>query len=409
MTPNDPARDDRGGDDRRAMQAQSEEAAVTAMMDIPEAPEASFSAVPARKRGGGPQTQEGKMASRGNAMKHGLRAKVLLPDDLVDAVAARTAEMTAQHAPANPYESWLVGEMANAAAKLQRSDELMIIDLERVIDRAHLCWEADRGKEADALGARLPKAPWRVARALARSRQGSDWMIMRWESLDAALRCNGGWDEAQRSLAFDLLAVDPELRLGSDRLPPEGDADALADLVAEQLESLRYVQEVSLVPLDRAEREMAAAGMPLTEDACTARLRRYEAAQRRALHWALAELRRVREGLPPSRMPAPGLVEAAPPSEPAPDASPPDHRPPTIESATDVQARQAEQVTMDMLLRSAEPAPVVKETPAIETPAALLRSRYAMTSAFASPAPENRRERLAQKANAQRAQGRTSP
>src|SRR4051794_29436661 len=84
-----------------------EEAPVTATLDLPDAPEAGPDAVPAlaRKRGGGPRTEEGKMASRRNAMTHGMRAKVLLPDDLVEAVAARTAELADQFAPANTYEN----------------------------------------------------------------------------------------------------------------------------------------------------------------------------------------------------------------------------------------------------------------------------------------------------------------
>jgi hypothetical protein len=312
--------------------------------------------------------------------------------------------------------------MARAGARLERLDELMIIDLKRVIERAELCWEADRGKEADALGARLQKEPWRVARALARSLQGADWMIEKWVGLAAALKSNGGWDEAQRSLAFDLLAVDPELRNGSDQLPPEGDAKALAGLVAEQLESLRYVQEVSLAPLDRAEQSMAAAGMPLREDACSARLRRHEAAQRRALHWALAELRRVREGLPPSQSPRPGAKGDDAPSEPAPAGPPLEARPLAPDSAMDSLARRSTLVTVDMLLRSAAPepvdeeasAPIVEETPTVEAPPAARaaeikvtevqpRPAFAMTSAFVSPAQGNRRSRRAQEAQEQRA------
>jgi len=208
-----------------------------------------------------------------------------------------------------------VGEMARATAKLDRCTELSIIDLQRGIDRAGLCWEADRRKAADDLGARLTKDPGRVARALSRSRQGADWKIERWEGLGEALEANGGWDEAQRRLAFDLLGVEPELRNGSVRVPPEDDAAALAELVAEEIGWLREAQERSLDELDEAEQSMALGGMPLVDDPCTSRLRRYEASSRRELLWANAELRRVREGSPP-----------APTSGPAPDTSRPESR-----------------------------------------------------------------------------------
>jgi hypothetical protein len=273
-------------------------------------------APPAQKRGGGPRTEQGRLVSRRNALKDGLRAKVLLPDGLEAVIAARTAEFDEQFQPESPYETWLVGEIAQATAKLDRCAELTIIDLERGIDRALLCWEADRRKAADALAARLPRDPGRVARALSGSRQGADWMIEHWEGLGAVLQAHGGWDDAQRRLAFDLLGVAPELRDGSDKVPPANDAAALAGLVAEEVYWLRKAQEVSLVPLDQAERSMAAAGMPLEEDACTARLRRYEARIRRELRWAHGELRRVREGLPPSPSPASGPGRGALDMEP---------------------------------------------------------------------------------------------
>jgi hypothetical protein len=59
---------------------------------------------------------------------------------------------------------------------------------------------------------------------------------------------------------------------------------------------LREDQEATLIALDEATQSMAAAGMPMDEDASTRRLRRYEASCRRALHWAQNELRRARRG-----------------------------------------------------------------------------------------------------------------
>src|SRR3954454_23840420 len=49
-------------------------------VDAPEADE------PAKKRGGGPRTPAGREASRRNAMKDGMRARVLLPVELEAAV-----------------------------------------------------------------------------------------------------------------------------------------------------------------------------------------------------------------------------------------------------------------------------------------------------------------------------------
>jgi hypothetical protein len=116
------------------------------MIDTPDQPPAPEADSPAAKsRSGGPRTPEGKLNSRKNALKHGLRAQVLLPDDLAEAAASRTAELAAEFQPQSPYEDWLIGQMGTAAAQLDRCAELKLIDLRRCIDRVRLCWEQDRG------------------------------------------------------------------------------------------------------------------------------------------------------------------------------------------------------------------------------------------------------------------------
>src|SRR4051812_49188489 len=218
-----------------------------------------------------------------------MRAKTLFPDDLAAAIARRTAELVSQLAPGSPYEAFLVDEMARASAKIDRCAEMLIIDLQRVIDRAELYWDSDRQALVDDLGARLPRDPARVAPALGRSKQGSDWLLARWQGLGEVLETNGAWDEAQRRLAFDLLGVPPELRHGSRAVADATDAPALAAQVAQQVARLQDEQEASLLDLDEQMQALAAAGMPPGEDAATKRLRRYEASSRREFCWAHAE------------------------------------------------------------------------------------------------------------------------
>src|SRR5258708_20422882 len=95
-------------------------------LERPEAPGPETPPAPARKRGGGPRTPEGKEQSKRNALKHGMRAKVLLPDDLASAVAERTAELAGEFLPGSPYEEWLVGQMALASARLDPRAELAL-------------------------------------------------------------------------------------------------------------------------------------------------------------------------------------------------------------------------------------------------------------------------------------------
>ena len=355
-----------------------------------------------RPRSGGPRTPEGKERSRRNAMKHGLRARVILPDDLAAAVAERTALLRDEFEASTEYEEWLVGEMARAMARLDRCAEMAVADLRRCVDRAALCWEDDRKKAVEDLAARLPKEPSRVVRALRQSRQGADWLLERWEGLDESLRSLGGWDEAQRRLAFDLLGVPLELRLGSTRVPPPADAEGLAGLIRREVARLRDDRDAVLDELDDAERSMAVLGMPLDEDATTARLRRYEASCRRAMNWAHSELRRLKS----DASPAPKT-----PAEPEPP------RPTLPKSAVAFLAKRSELADLAAVEEIAEaPAvvePAIVEVPAVaevvvEAPAVVAKAPAVRT--LASPSPRllfepqlNRRGRRAEEKQARQA------
>src|SRR4051794_26399533 len=73
--------------------------------------------VPAKKRGGGPRTPEGRDASKRNSLKHGLLAESVFPDELADAIARHTDLLKREFAPASPYEELLITRMARAGAK----------------------------------------------------------------------------------------------------------------------------------------------------------------------------------------------------------------------------------------------------------------------------------------------------
>src|SRR4051794_21702273 len=72
------------------------------------------------QRPGGPKTPEGKARSRRNALKHGLRAKVLTPDAMIDDVRNRTTDFTREFRPTTTYQEWLVGEIALATVRIDR-------------------------------------------------------------------------------------------------------------------------------------------------------------------------------------------------------------------------------------------------------------------------------------------------
>src|SRR5262249_7106353 len=156
-----------------------------------------------------------------------------------------------------------------------------------------------RRNRIEELGSKLANDPARIANALRNTRHGADWLIERWEALGEILQNTGSWDEAQHRLAFDLLGIPLDLRNGSTRVPSRTDAKGRAVVVDRELGRLRKSREESLDELDDAERGMTLAGMPMDEDAASARLRRYEASCRRAWNWAHKELQRLREEVKP--------------------------------------------------------------------------------------------------------------
>lgn len=269
--------------------------------------EAGPAAAPKRSRKGigGPKTAEGKARSARNAIKHGLRATKLLPEDLEAAVAQRREEMTADLRPETPYQEWLIDQAALAAARLDRCAAMAGLDIQRQVERARLCWDNDRRLAAETLGARLAKAPSRVVAALRRTRQGAEWLCARWEALGEALRRHGTWDDAQRQLALDLLGTPPELRSASRLVDENASPEALSALVAAQLAALRALIRDRLAPLDAYERALAVRGLAVEPDGPSRALKRYEATCLRTLCWALQELRRLRPAPPPASADSP--------------------------------------------------------------------------------------------------------
>ncbi|MEO6812000.1 MAG: hypothetical protein ABI353_23060 [Isosphaeraceae bacterium] len=271
---------------------------------------------PARKpRSGGPRTQAGKDAARRNALKHGMRAEVLIPDDLAELVADRTIQFNDQFRPASPYEEWLIGQVAKQTALLDRCGEMAIADLQRQVDRASVCWDADRRENAAALGAKLSRNPALTVASLRTTTHGVAWLIERWESLGEILRQTGAWDETQRTLALDLLGTPLELRAASRALPLDAGVETLSALANAQVAELRASQVEGLDNLDADDRERTEMGATLILDPATRLLRRHESDCQRTLHWSLNEFRRVHSSNPPTHSPQPFRPDPPPSSD----------------------------------------------------------------------------------------------
>ena len=259
--------------------------------------------IPPKKRGGGPRTTLGKEQSRRNALKDGLFSKIVFPEDFAELIEKRARTLVAEFAPKTDYEHGLVRDMALASARIEHVSSLAIADLIRVADRAETSWEFDRRKSVEDFSAKLSKDPQRVSWGLRATVQGADWLIESWEDLGDIVRKAGRWDEDERNLACDLMGIRRELRTSTLRVPAGDDAPALIALVENQLASLRASQESVLEALNEAERGMTLAGMPLEEDAATARLRKAETRARNELARTRNELLRVQAGERPKSDP----------------------------------------------------------------------------------------------------------
>ena len=210
----------------------------------------------------GPRTQEGKDASRWNAWKHGLAAEELSasgPDRESDPVADRFAELAPRLEPRDPWETWLVEQIAVEAVRIDRCQAQETLLRSRLALRATLLWDEDREFLAVELGERLSRAPQVVAPKLLRTKQGCAWMIERWEFLGQALEEEGDWDDAQKSRALDLLGMPPDERGGVT--PIDGDAPTRKAFVAARLDRLLTLQVKALDALDDRERSEAVEGL----------------------------------------------------------------------------------------------------------------------------------------------------
>jgi hypothetical protein len=289
-------------------------------------------------------------ASRGNAVKHGMRGKVVFPEEIASRIDDRTRDYTAELKPKTGLERWLVFEMARTSVQVEVCANLRLLDQRRVLDRAAgPCWEVDAKARAQRLAAKLPSDPARVAWELECTRQGTLLLIYHWNCLGDAIANNSGLDDGQRALAFDLLGVPQVLRNGSRQVPPGSDAPALAALVAR--ETARHQANLDTVLNDRDQSEQAWVMMNVVRhpDTTTRQLRSDEARAYKRMVWATETLKQIRKGVnaatiidPATRNPldpnadaprragrAPNAKAKAAPAAPPPTPTSPSPPPPT--------------------------------------------------------------------------------
>jgi hypothetical protein len=312
------------------------------------AAEAEAEAEAPRKRGGGARTAAGRERCKRNSVDHSLTSKTVFDEAMVQEIARCTAEIVAEFQPRSEYQHRMAGELGRLTAQLERCElTLMALEKEQMTHAADPdCWDSDRCKPIDQLAAGLGRDPLRVSRELERTKQGTEWLTLNWQRLADALRVDGGWTEAQRERAFDLLGYPHDFRPGSSAVPAGDCTAGLALLVERELTRLLDRLSRWLIDLDERQRQRAEQGLSMEEDADTKKFRKYKRELNRDRNRTRAELlRALSQGDPADTSPAPAPApNAAPGPEPAPAgrATPPEQEPSRADLLKRIQQREEE-------------------------------------------------------------------
>ncbi|MBX6315183.1 MAG: hypothetical protein IRY99_20080, partial [Isosphaeraceae bacterium] len=279
------------------------------------------------------------------------------------AVARRKAEWHSSLDPGNAFEVWLVTYIALQSVRLEHCALMADAQRQRRALRAKLVWDEDRRLAAELLGEKLSQHPARGVRQLRQTQQGAEWLLERWRFWVRALEIARDWDEPRRALAFDLLGVPPARRLTDPRL--SGEAATLKALAEAQVAALERLISDRLERLDAAERAEAEAGRGFDDAAEARRLRRYESECRRAMQWALSQIREralTRRSASASAATAtPPPSAAAPPSPPPSAAAPPSPPPSAAGAEAALSPLAAEEAVLAVSIT--RPAPGAEERP----------------------------------------------
>ena len=330
----------------------------------------------------GPKTEEGKAASRRNALKHGLAGSgLVLPEDEAAEVNKRWGQWQSSLKPDDAYSDWMVERIASLAIRLERCEAHERALMEIRTARASRDWDLESRIAAEELAERLPKSPSRVALELRRTPAGVAWLVTQWEALGAALEAGEAWDDRQRELALDLLGTPRAARAGKIRV--DADAPALRALVEAEVAALKAIDPAGLAEADDFDRIAAELGFG-PADRELALVRRYGRSLTRQIDEFRKQIKHAGNAYIPAGYAPDRPVPLAPartarvdwpgPAAPAPES------PPAIEPAPAPEAFRPEP--------AASPAPR-------SVPASAKGRARGLVAAASEPPPGNRKSRRA--------------
>ncbi len=226
----------------------------------------------------GPRTEAGKVRSRANSVKHGLRSLVVPVAD-GPTMHARTVGVVETIRPQTELQAWLCGFIAQRTIQLDRLNVIERQTRDEAAHRAEVFWEADQRKEAKRIAARLRRDPDRTVAELQQTVAGCDWLITQWAQL-ADLASRQVWTDDQKSLAHDLLGTRAEFRAEPPTHQVNSHGQAVVPALTERelaLARLGALHEVraAVSDTDEATQALAMADLNDFKNADLARVRRY--------------------------------------------------------------------------------------------------------------------------------------
>jgi len=183
------------------------------------------------KRSTGPRTQAGKDIARRNAILTGLAGLGFVrPEHLENEIIETIDWVHSTLKPDNIIEERLRDNIAFHLVCVREANRMQVARKLMIGLRASESWDDDKLVEAAELAEELPKKPGAIARRLRSTKHGCMIMIERWGQLDDVLVRAGGWDDAQKALALDLLGINPGLRAQGTPLDAPDGIEVLAHL-----------------------------------------------------------------------------------------------------------------------------------------------------------------------------------
>ena len=175
----------------------------------------------------GPRTEEGKARSRRNGLRHGFAAEVLVPEGDRARYEVELARWEREAGPSNVVEEHLIRRAAVGSVKLDRIETAREESREASARAAVEGWERRKQAMARRKAQDLQRDPSNTVLDLEATAFGCDWLIRRWQALDAPLRLGKGWGQQAVAGAQRLLGL-PEGAPGVDAEPEVRDLCRLA-------------------------------------------------------------------------------------------------------------------------------------------------------------------------------------